>query len=173
MSTDDSTPLAPDALADRLAEVYVQIGPVYRTVARIVERSAPIMGMSTGVRAVLDQLRREGDRTVPQMARAQDLSRQFVQRMVNDAKDAGFVELTENPAHRRSSLVHLTEAGGVAIRAVAEREHRLMAQVGGDLTGQELDHMHEALQAIDHGDVTGQAHGIHFSQATLRPTLES
>lgn len=142
-----SEPLDPDTLADRLAEVYVAIGPVYRKVSRIVERSEPVMGMSVGVRAVLDQLRREGDRTVPQMARAQDLSRQFVQRMVDDAREAGFVELVDNPAHRRSHLVRPTARGREAIDAVAEREHRLMGQVGGDLTGAELD---ATLRVLDH-----------------------
>ncbi|UQN28729.1 MarR family winged helix-turn-helix transcriptional regulator [Brachybacterium kimchii] len=151
-----STPLDPEELADRLAEVYVAIGPVYRTVARIVERSEPIMGMSTGVRNVLDQLRRGGDLTVPQLASAQDLSRQFVQRMVDDASAAGFVERRRNPSHRRSFLVHLTADGEAAIAAVAAREHTLMGQVGGELTGAEVDttlrvlhHMQRALVAID------------------------
>src|SRR5699024_5479981 len=72
--------LPPDQLAARLAEVYVELGRLYRKVAVVVERSQPVMGMSVGVRAVLEQLSRLGERTVPQLARAQDLSRQFVQR---------------------------------------------------------------------------------------------
>lgn len=153
-----SRPLDPDALAAHLAEVYLAIGPLYRKVARIVERDEPVMGMSTGVRAVLDQLRREGECTVPQMARAQDLSRQFVQRMVNDAKDAGFVELIANPSHRRSWLVRLTDTGRAAIEAVTRRELDLMRRVEGDLTGAELTatlrvlhHMQQALDELDRG----------------------
>lgn len=150
------TPLEPDDLADRLAEVYVAIGPVYRKVARIVERDQAVMGMSVGVRNVLDQLHRSGPLTVPQMARAQDLSRQFVQRMVNDARDSGFAEIADNPEHRRSSLIHLTADGRTAIEAVAAREHRLMGRVGGDLTAAELDatlrvlhHMLAGLETIE------------------------
>src|SRR3712207_9216929 len=93
-------PLDPDALADRLAEVYLVVGPLYRRVLRAVERDAPAEGLSVGVRAVLDLLARNGPMTVPQMGRAQSLSRQFVQRMVNDATSAGLVELSDNPAHR-------------------------------------------------------------------------
>lgn len=151
-----SDPLSPDALADRLAEVYLVVGPLYRKVSRVVERAQPQMGMSVGVRAVLDLLRRGGDLTVPQMARAQDLSRQFVQRMVHDARDAGWIELLENPAHRRSSLVHLTEEGARAIDAVTAREHDLMRRVGGDLTAEDLDttlrvliEMLTALEVVD------------------------
>lgn len=172
-----NTPLPPGALAERLAEVYLVLGPVYRKVARIVERDQPIMGMSVGVRAVLDQLRREGELTVPQMARAQDLSRQFVQRMVNDAVEAGFVALTENPAHRRSSLVRLTADGRDAIDAVASRERRLMGRVGGDLTTEQLDatlhvltHMLAALDQIERAPERDRPYGFVVKTITGRPT---
>lgn len=141
MSTSDSPstePLKPDALAQRLAEVYQVLGPLYRKVSRTVERLQPQMGMSVGVRAVLEQLRREGDLTVPQMARTQQLSRQFVQRMVNDAASAGWVDTRPNPAHRRSWLVHLTSAGAEGIDAVIHREHELMGRVQGELSESEI-----------------------------------
>jgi DNA-binding MarR family transcriptional regulator len=149
-------PLDPDALADRLAEVYLLVGPLYRRVLRAVEQNEPVEGVSVGVRAVLDLLHRTGPMTVPQMGRAQSLSRQFVQRMVNDAVEAGLVELVDNPAHRRSRLVRLTEAGRERIAAVAAREHGMLRQVPGDLTGREvdaclrvLDRMLAALDDID------------------------
>lgn len=131
-------PLPPDALAARLAEVYVALGPVYRRVARIVEQDEQVSGLSVGVRNVLDQLRRDGDLTVPQLARAQDLSRQYVQRMVDRAGEDGLVELRENPAHRRSRLVRLTAPGREAIDAVLARELAALHRVGGALTGAEL-----------------------------------
>lgn len=155
----DNPPLAPEALAPRLAEVYVALGPVYRRVARLVEQDERVSGLSVGVRNVLDQLRRDGERTVPQLARAQDLSRQYTQRMVDQAATDGLVELIENPAHRRSRLVRLTPAGKKAITAVLERELSLLERVGGDLTAAELDgtlrvllHMDQALIALEEDD---------------------
>ncbi|MGO2046013.1 MarR family winged helix-turn-helix transcriptional regulator [Brachybacterium tyrofermentans] len=150
MSTPSSRDaLPPDALAERLAEVYVAIGPVYRRVARIVEHDGHSSGLSVGVRNVLDQLRRRGELTVPQLAHEQDLSRQFVQRMVHDARGADLVELVENPAHRRSSLVRITPAGQEAIGAVIEREHELMGRVGGHLTAAELEATVRVLRHMD------------------------
>jgi len=132
-------PLPPGELARRLAEVYLLVGPLYRRVLRKVELGEEIEGIGAGVRAVLDMLRREGPMTVPQMGRAQALSRQFVQRMVNDAAERGFVEAVSNPAHRRSSLIQLTGPGRAAIAAVIAREHGLLGQVGGDLTQADVD----------------------------------
>lgn len=128
-----------DDIARRLAEVYQVVGPLYRRAMRAVERDVAADGLSVGVRAVLDLLDRDGPMTVPQMGRAQSLSRQFVQRMVNDALAAGQVELVDNPAHQRSRLVRLTGPGRAAITAVATREHRLLREVGGDLTGPDVD----------------------------------
>ncbi|MFD7496272.1 MarR family winged helix-turn-helix transcriptional regulator [Streptomyces sp. NPDC059832] len=132
--TDNAPPLAPEELAHRLTEVFALVGPLYRRVQRKVEQAAPIEGLSVGVRAVLDLLREHGPMTVPQMGRAQALSRQFVQRMVNDAAARRLVETIPNPAHQRSSLVRLTESGRAAITAALTREQFLLRQVDGDLT---------------------------------------
>lgn len=152
---DMDVPLNPEELAGRLAHVYAALGPVYRKVARIVEGDEPVNRMSVGVRAVMEHLNREGERTVPQIAGSQEISRQFVQRMANDAHDAGFVEFVDNPAHRRSRLLRLTAGGRAAIREVVAREHQLMGRVGGDLTSRELDatlrvlhHMKAALDDV-------------------------
>lgn len=146
-----------DDIAHRLAEVYLVVGPLYRRVLRKVEQEVAADGLSVGVRAVLDLLDRAGPMTVPQMGRAQSLSRQFVQRMVNDAVNAGQVELVDNPAHQRSRLVRLTDAGRAAITAVAAREHRLLREVGGDLTTADVDTclrvLRRMLAALDDVDV--------------------
>ncbi|MFF0990256.1 MarR family winged helix-turn-helix transcriptional regulator [Kocuria nitroreducens] len=134
-----SDSLSPDALAARLAEIYLVVGPLYRKASRVVEREQPVMGMSVGVRAVLEQLQRDGEVTVPTIAASQELSRQFVQRMVHEAREAGLVELVGNPRHRRSSLVRLTPEGHSAIAAVTDREHRMMARVAGHLTDADID----------------------------------
>lgn len=141
-----------DDLATRLAEVYLVVGPLYRRALRAVELAAPQEGLSVGVRAVLDQLRRAGPLTVPQMGAAQSLSRQFVQRMVNEAAGAGLVELVDNPAHRRSRLVRLTDRGQAVIDAVARREHEQLRRVG-DLPRDDVDAclrvLHRMLDALD------------------------
>ncbi|MET9174513.1 MarR family transcriptional regulator [Streptomyces misionensis] len=137
--TGTDTPLPPDELADRLTEVFALVGPLYRRVHRKVEQAEPIEGLSVGVRAVLDLLRQHGPMTVPQMGRAQTLSRQFVQRMVNDAAAQHLVEAIPNPSHQRSSLIRLTAEGTVAITAVHAREHAALRQVTGNLTGADVD----------------------------------
>ncbi|MGA5702667.1 MarR family winged helix-turn-helix transcriptional regulator [Peterkaempfera bronchialis] len=140
-------------------EVFALVGPLYRRVQRKVEQDAPIQGLSIGVRAVLDLLREHGPMTVPQMGRAQALSRQFVQRMVNDAMAQHLVEALPNPAHQRSSLIRLTDDGRAAITAVTTRERTLLRQVGGDLTDADVAAcvrvLSRMLELFDDVDVNG------------------
>ncbi|MFF7411965.1 MarR family winged helix-turn-helix transcriptional regulator [Streptomyces lydicus] len=131
--------LASDGLTDRLTEVFDLVGPLYRRTQRKVEHDVAVEGLSVGVRAALSMLREHGPMTVPQMARAQALSRQFVQRMVNDAMTRGLVEAAPNPAHKRSSLIRLTAQGQTAITTVLDRERAVLRQVGDDLTDTEVD----------------------------------
>jgi DNA-binding MarR family transcriptional regulator len=138
----------PDALADRLAEVYLVVGPLYRRVLREVEADGPGAGVPAGVRAVLDLLHRNGPTTVPQMGRAQSLSRQFVQRTVNEARTAGLVERVDNPAHRRSGLVRLTPEGRGVIEAIRDREHARLRALAGRLTSDDVEATLRVLRAL-------------------------
>ncbi|GAA1005296.1 MarR family transcriptional regulator [Streptomyces sp. F-3] len=154
---DIHAPLPPDELGRRLTEVFDLVGPLYRRVQRKVEQDQAAAGLSVGIRAVLDLLHKHGPMTVPQMGRAQAISRQFVQRMVNDAAARGLVESVPNPAHRRSPLIRLTDAGRAAITAVLTREHLLLRQVGGGLTESDVEAclrvLREMLSLFDHVDV--------------------
>ncbi|MER6460579.1 MarR family winged helix-turn-helix transcriptional regulator [Streptomyces sp. NPDC001288] len=154
---DIDEPLGPDELGERITEVYDLIGPLYRRAFRKIEQGEQIEGASVGVRSVLDLLRRFGPMTVPQMGRIMALSRQFVQRTVNDAAARGWAEVIPNPAHQRSSLIRLTDAGRTVITAVLAREHAVNRQVGGGLTDAEVTAcvrvLRELLRTMDHVDV--------------------
>ncbi|MFC9977508.1 MarR family winged helix-turn-helix transcriptional regulator [Spirillospora sp. NPDC127200] len=130
---------APGDVAARLTEVFDLVGPLYRKAHRKVEQDASLAGLSVGVRAVLVLLREHGPMTVPQMGRAQALSRQFVQRMVNDALAQDLVESVPNPSHKRSRLIRLTGRGRDAVTAVVDREREVLGRVGDDLTEAEID----------------------------------
>lgn len=153
---DIDAPLPPDDLGHRISEVFDLIGALYRRGLRKLEQGEEVEGVSVGVRSVLVLLHRYGPMTVPQMGRVMALTRQFVQRMVNETVDRGWAEATPNPAHQRSSLIRITDEGEAVITAILAREHALNRQVGGDLTDAELracTHvLKEMLRTFDHGD---------------------
>ncbi|MEU6372697.1 MarR family transcriptional regulator [Streptomyces sp. NPDC046909] len=149
-------PLPPDELGHRVSEVFDLIGALYRRGLRKLEQAEAVEGVSVGVRSVLVLLHRYGPMTVPQMGRMMTLTRQFVQRMVNDALARGWAESIPNPAHQRSSLIRITDEGRAVITAILDREHALNRQVGGELTEAELKAcarvLKEMLKTFDHVD---------------------
>nr|WP_202478246.1 MarR family transcriptional regulator [Streptomyces sp. SID5470] len=151
-------PLPAEELGHRVSEVFDLVGALYRRGLRKLEQEEADRGMSVGVRSVLVLLHRYGPMTVPQMARIMALTRQFVQRMNNEAMDRGWTEATPNPAHQRSMLIRITDEGVAVITAILAREHALNRQVGGgELTEAELRAcvrvLKEMLRTFDHVDV--------------------
>lgn len=138
--TENKEPLPPEVLAGRLSEVFAVLGPLYRRTTRALELKERKEGFPVGVRAVLELLRMGGrPMTVPQMGRTLALSRQFVQRMVNEAAGQDLVEAVPNPAHQRSFLIRLTDTGRTTIDALVARERVLLERASGDLTAADID----------------------------------
>lgn len=63
----------------------------------------------------------EGDQTVPDMARSRPVSRQHCQTIVNRLLGQGFVELVDNPRHKKSRLVRITAPGRARFQAMTEQ----------------------------------------------------
>lgn len=85
--------------------------------------------MSGGLRSILRGLNKQGAQTVPQMARVRTVSRQHIQMLVNRLLEIGYVEQQPNPAHRRSPLIGLTDAGLRIVEEMNEREAKLLSLV--------------------------------------------
>ncbi|GES29284.1 MarR family transcriptional regulator [Streptomyces angustmyceticus] len=139
--TEEATPAE-----DLLYGVIRRLWPLHRTVVRAVERELAGTGMTAGEHALLDALRTEGPRTVPQLARGMGLDRQPVQRWVNHAAELGLVVTAPNPAHRRSSLIRLTPRGTEAIRGVQEFEVTQLRRRLADLPAEDV---RTALHVLD------------------------
>ena len=73
-------------------------------------------------RTVLLSLARSGPRTVAQMAREREQSRQRFQPLVNALIADGLLEAVPNPAHRQSPLIALTAKGERAVQRVQQIE---------------------------------------------------
>jgi DNA-binding MarR family transcriptional regulator len=102
---------------------------------------------TAGRRGVLRGLDRFGPQTVPQMARARPVSRQYIQSLVNDLEAEGLVETIENPAHRRSRLVRLTPRGAGTLAAMYRREADFFATLDLPISDDEVRNAASVLHA--------------------------
>ncbi|WEB42817.1 MarR family winged helix-turn-helix transcriptional regulator [Streptomyces yunnanensis] len=136
----------PAATEELLYGVIRRLWPLHRTIVRAVERELEGTGMTAGEHALLDALRTHGPRTVPQLARSLGLDRQPVQRWVNHAADLGLVVTAPNPAHRRSSLIRLTDEGTEVMRGIQDAEAAELRRGLADLSPGEV---RTALRVLD------------------------
>lgn len=92
------------------------------------ERTASSAGQ-TQARWQLMSVVSDGDWTVPMAADRLGTSRQAVQRIASELVDDGLAAWVDNPRHRRSSFLRLTDEGGRVLDAItrqARRRHQLL-----------------------------------------------
>ena len=99
---------------------------LYQSLIQVGDEIHKGSNMSMGMRAVLEYLDRDGDATVPQIARARRVTRQRIQTLVNSLLKINLVKTINNPASRRSPLISLTSSGAKTILGMRRREGREM-----------------------------------------------
>jgi DNA-binding MarR family transcriptional regulator len=103
---------------------------------------------TAGRRGVLQSLKREGPQTVPQLARARPVSRQHIQKLVDPLAEEGLVELVDNPRHKRSRLVRLTDSGRRLLGEIDRRERPVLQALAEELDAEELERAAAALARL-------------------------
>ena len=78
---------------------------------------------------ILRILQQDGPLTVPEIARIRATSRQNIQILVNRLVAGGLLEVTNNPAHKRSALLQLTDRGRKLGTAAADEEAKSLAKL--------------------------------------------
>jgi DNA-binding MarR family transcriptional regulator len=101
--------------------------------------------LSIAEHAVLEMLVGATALTVPQIARERSTSRQNIQILIDRLEMQGRVEIIQNPAHRRSGLVRLTDAGKAWLRQTEPNHQRLLSEIAAGMSESEL---HTALSVL-------------------------
>lgn len=97
------------------------------------------------VRGILSTLDSKGPMTVPDLAREKHCTRQVVQQHVNRLQEEGVVEFLENPSHKRSKLVSLTDAGRAEVHAMAGREVEALIPIADLFSPEEVETARDTL----------------------------
>ena len=84
--------------------------------------------------------------TVAQIARRMGLTRQGVQRIVNDLKQLDMVELLDNRDHKRAPLIAITSAGEIVMAKIDQAQINWVNQLSCNLNEQTI---HQALNLLE------------------------
>jgi DNA-binding MarR family transcriptional regulator len=119
-------------------ELFNETRRLFHLLKRWAETLHSELDLSIAMRGVLELLLIEGPGTVPQMARARGVSRQHVQQQVDALLERGFVERQDNPAHKRSSLIVLSDKGRALIQTMRSDELRALARLQPGVSDQAI-----------------------------------
>lgn len=86
--------------------------------------------------------------TVPQIARNMGLSRQSVQRLIDELQKQEMVTLAPNPHHKRARLVRLSPAGEAAYGAVMLQWNALAARLAAGMDETQVKAATQALETL-------------------------
>jgi DNA-binding MarR family transcriptional regulator len=86
--------------------------------------------------------------TVPQAARRLGITRQAVQRVVNDLVTARLLRLIPNPDHRNSPLLELTEDGRQSLERITTRAYAFNSSFAPAVTAAQLAQARATLRTI-------------------------
>ncbi len=84
--------------------------------------------------------------TVAQIARRMGLTRQGVQRVVNDLIELDMVELKDNLDHKKSKLVDITDKGNKILKKVYQVQAKW---INGLAAGYDIDDLGKALDVLN------------------------
>ena len=87
------------------------------------------LGMTAAMRGVLELILLGGAATVPDMARVRGVSRQHIQQQVDALLERGLLERQDNPAHKRSSIIALTDKGRALIQNMRAEELNALSRM--------------------------------------------
>jgi DNA-binding MarR family transcriptional regulator len=111
--------------------------------------------------AILETIMKYGQKTVPSIAAFRGVSRQSVQKVVNKMLETKLLVYTENPNHKSSRHLHVTDKGvtqyqGVEVQMV---ERYMARQV--DLSEGDLEAAERVLQTIAEAWVSQSSHAVY------------
>lgn len=128
--------------------VFDEVRLLFHRLRRVADDLHDDLKVTAAMRGALEGLVRFGPQTVPAMARARPVSRQHMQLIVNELLQRKLVDTKDNPAHKNSPLVEITNKGAELLQGIKEQERLLLSKGRIQVSEKSLTCTVESLQAI-------------------------
>lgn len=131
-------------------DLSLLVGDIYEAAAVLRQRGEALAAMEGQTQARWQTMAAFSGRpiTVPQAARRLGVTRQGVQRVVNDLLEAELVHPVSNPDHRSSPLIELTPQGSACLSRIAARARDFHATLTPTFDRGQIAKTRKALQSL-------------------------
>jgi DNA-binding MarR family transcriptional regulator len=136
-------------IAGALSDLIVEIFRINGRLLAAGDRLVADLGLTSARWQVIGAIAIAGQpQTVPAVARTMGLTRQAVQRLINELMADGLVEARANPSHRRARLFSLTSSGESAFEAATARQAPWAEALALGHSGPEIKSAEATLRAL-------------------------
>jgi DNA-binding MarR family transcriptional regulator len=122
-----------EVAVEAMYELILAVFPLYFGLRAAGQRHGQVSEGGGGVWGFLRSLKQDGPQTVPSLARARPVARQYIQTLANAFEREGLIEFTDNPAHKRSKLMRLTAKGEARFSALDQGVLQACAKLAAGL----------------------------------------
>ncbi len=133
---------------EAVAELMLEIAQCFFRIRAFGQKAGFITNWGGGAFGFMRSLALLGPLTVPQIAEMRPTSRQRMQRLADELAAEGLVEFIENPRHRRSRLVRLTQEGEARYRLLNTKLLGIAATLGTDLDEADIRKSAEVVRQV-------------------------
>ncbi len=147
----DVPPLPGGLRSSRRRRVANELNTTAIHALRVARRTDTQSGLSPERLSLLSVLVYAGPLTMTQLARAEQVTRPAITRIVSGLEAVGLVTRDEVPGDRRSTRVSATAAGRAVLEDARRRRVEGLAEVLRGATGEELDLVSAALAVVRRG----------------------
>jgi len=121
---------------------------LFRAMAEQADAYLRDSGLTAADRAIMEFLYPNEKLTVPEIARRYQVSRQHVQVTANRLLDEGLLRSTDNPQHKRSPLLRLSELGSETFTEIRRNESALLGDLYADIEIADIATTRRTLEAL-------------------------
>lgn len=129
-------------------EVTWLVRRLFRSMASAADQYLQDFGISAADRAVMEFLHPEQRLSVPQIAAKYSVSRQHVQVTVNRLIEIDLLHVIDNPRHKRSPLIALSDRGRDLFIKIQRRDDELLQHLFADVPAANVQTTRATLQTL-------------------------
>jgi DNA-binding MarR family transcriptional regulator len=131
-----------------LGALIVEVRRAFQALRAAAEELHGDLGVTAAMRAVMEHLADGTPRTVPQIARDKNVTRQHIQQIVNALLEARMIQVSANPRHQASPLMALTPLGKGTFAEIRKREAAALSKVAKRLHNPDLENAAATLKDL-------------------------
>lgn len=121
---------------------------LFRAMGQAANNYLEKLGITAAERAVMEFLVRDSRMTVPEIARAYDVSRQHIQASVNTLLDKRLVAYEDNPGHKRSPFVVLSKRGRNLFAKITRKDREFITLIFSGISKADQKTTRQTLQSL-------------------------